>query len=67
MPGLIDELKEEFAKDPLGTIVMTFNLAVIAFFLLVPEYLRYIGCRVTGQKYRLPTQRIVEGVENDGR
>lgn len=59
------ELKEAFDEDPLGTVAMLPGLAVIAFFLLMPEYIRYVACRLIGREYRSPTRRVVEDIEHE--
>ena len=45
------------------TGLMLASLASIAFFLLVPEYLRMAGCRLLGKEYKPPTYRMAEDIE----
>lgn len=58
---LVDEGIEE--DGYLKTGLMLGSLASMAFFLLVPEYLRMAGCWLLGKEYKPPTHRMVEDAD----
>ncbi|WPH59236.1 hypothetical protein AFNJKBDN_CDS0019 [Halorubrum virus V_ICIS4] len=56
----VEGVEEDGVLRTLPTLAF---VAVIAFIILVPEYLRMAACKLVGKEYRSPTQRLVESVE----
>jgi len=64
-PPTLREIVEDSVREDgyLKTGLMLGSLASIAFFLLMPEYLRMGACRLLGKEYKPPTHRMVEDVD----
>jgi hypothetical protein len=63
-PRLRELVRKGIDEDGyIKTGILLGSLASIAFFLLVPEYLRMAACWLVGKDYKPPTHRMVEDID----